>query len=78
MGVSVLIFSILNFRLYTISFKNWIQSFVSSTALSDWKSFFIIISSGAFTSSIVTLLISISEYRVEKRIALENYADANI
>lgn len=74
----MLIFSILNFRLYPDWFKNWMMSFMSSAALSDWKNFFVVISSGAFTSSIVTLLISVSEYRVEKRTALENFADANI
>lgn len=78
MGVSVLIFSLLNFRLYPDWFKNWMMSFMSFTVLSDWKNFFVVISSGAFTSSMVTLLISVSEYRVEKRTALENFADANI
>lgn len=73
MGVSVLIFSILNFRLYGACFMNWIMSFMSSTSLSEWKNFFIVISSGAFTSSSVTLLISIAEYRVEKETALEDY-----
>lgn len=78
MGISVLIFSILNFRLYTTWFKNWMLLLMSPTILSDWKNFWVVISSGTFASSIVTLLISVSEYRVEKRIALEKYAEANI
>ncbi len=78
MGVNVLIFSILNFRLYTIGFKNWMLSLMSSTTLNDWKNFWVVISSGTFASSIVTLLISVSEYRVEKRMALEKYVEANI
>lgn len=78
MGVSVLIFSILNFRLYGACFINWIMSFMSDTSLSEWKNFFIVISSGAFTSSIVTLLISIAEYRVEKETALEDYISDTI
>lgn len=78
MGVSVLIFSILNFHLYSACFKNWMMSFITSMALSDWKNFFIVISSGAFTSSIVTLLISIAEYRVEREAALEDYIESTI
>lgn len=78
MGVSVLIFSILNFHLYGACFMNWIMSFMSATSLSEWKNFFIVISSGAFTSSIVILLISIAEYRVEKETALEGYISDTI
>lgn len=74
----MLIFSILNFRLYGACFKNWMMSFMSSTSLSEWKNFFIVISSGAFTSSIVTLLISIAEYRVERETALEDYVSSTI
>ena len=78
MGVSVLIFSILNFRLYSVCFKNWMMLFIPSDSLSEWKNFFIVISSGAFTSSIVTLLISIAEYRVERESALEYYIASTI
>lgn len=78
MGVSVLIFSILNFRLYPTCFKHWLLSFMVPMVLSDWKNFFMVISSGAFTSSIVTLLISIAEYRAERESALEDYIAATI
>lgn len=54
------------------------MSFMSDTSLSEWKNFFIVISSGAFTSSIVTLLISIAEYRVEREKALEDYISDTI
>ena len=33
--------------------------------------------SGTFTSSFVTLLISVFEYRTERRVAIENYCEAN-
>lgn len=46
--------------------------------VNDLRNFFIIISSGVFTSSFVTLLISVSEYNVEKQEALEDFFDANI
>ena len=51
---------------------------MTSMALNDWKNFFIVISSGTFTSSIVTLLISIAEYRVEREAALEDYIESTI
>lgn len=54
------------------------MSFMLVTSLSEWKNFFIVISSGAFTSSIVTLLISITEYRVERETALEDYISDTI
>ena len=74
----MLIFSILNFRLYSDCFKNWMMLFIPSESLSEWKNFFIVISSGAFTSSIVTLLISIAEYMVERETALEDYISSTI
>lgn len=54
------------------------MSFMSSAALHDWKNFFIVISSGALTSSIVTLLISIAEYKVERESAVEDYISYTI
>lgn len=77
MAVSAVIFTILNFRMYTPCFREWMASLLSPTTLSDWKNYLVVISSGSLASSIVTLLICISEYRVERRKELENFADAN-
>lgn len=41
--------------------------------LSDWRDFFMVIMSGIFTSSFVTLIMNCSDYKNEKRDALENY-----
>lgn len=60
-------FAILQFRLYAL-----IGIYGGTQFLSDLRQFAMVITSGLFTSAMVTLLISISEYRNERVDALEN------
>lgn len=73
--VSLLVFTFLNFHIY----PNWLRLWLGKgIPVSELRNYFIIISSGTFTSALVTLLIGISEYRVERQVALEDFCDANI
>ena len=74
-AVSASIFTILNFHLYPDFIKQWLGAFLPTD---DLRNYCMTISSGALTSALVTLLISCSEYGVEKRKALEDFCDANI
>lgn len=78
MSASLIIFSMLIFRLYPNNLKIWLIENITFINFSDWKNFFIAISSGTFTSSIVTLLISSAEYRVERESAIEDYIESTI
>lgn len=69
---SIIIFFVLQFHLYTDGFKNIIRS-ILPFKLSEWREFFMVIMSGIFTSSFVTLIMNCSDYKNEKRDALENY-----
>lgn len=60
-------FAILQFRLYVL-----IGIYGGTQFLSDLRQFAMVITSGLFTSAMVTLLISVSEYRNERVDALEN------
>lgn len=73
--VSLLVFTILNFHIYPNWLRLWLQKVIP---ISDLRDYFIIISSGTFTGALVTLLIGISEYRVERQVALEDFCDASI
>lgn len=74
-AVSLLVFTFLNFHIY----PNWLRLWLGKgIPVSELRNYFIIISSGTFTSALVTLLIGISEYRVERQVALEDFCDANI
>ena len=59
-------FAVLQFRLYTL-----VGIYGGTQFLSDFRQFAMVITSGLFTSAMVTLLISISEYRNERVEALE-------
>ena len=69
---SAIIFFILQFHLYTNDFRNLMKSILSFN-LSEWREFFMVIMSGIFTSSFVTLIMNYSDYKNERRDALENY-----
>lgn len=69
---SAVIFFVLQFHLYTDSFKN-LMRLILPFGLSDWRDFFMVIMSGIFTSSFVTLIMNCSDYKNEKRDAMENY-----
>lgn len=69
---SIVIFFVLQFHLYTDEFKNIIRS-VLPFELSEWREFFMVIMSGIFTSSFVTLIMNYSDYKNERRDALVNY-----
>lgn len=76
MASSIFVFTFLNFRMYPTEFKE-VARLILGEGLSDWRNYGIVISSGVFTSSLVTLMISVSEYRIERRNALEDYCEAN-
>lgn len=69
---SIVIFFVSQFHLYTDEFKNIIRS-VLPFELSEWREFFMVIMSGIFTSSFVTLIMNYSDYKNERRDALVNY-----
>lgn len=69
---SAIIFFVLQFHLYTSSLKNVMES-VLPFSISEWRDFFMVIMSGIFTSSFVTLIMNCSDYKNEKINALENY-----
>ena len=73
---SIIVFTILNFRLYSNGFIKVLDRIIPGD-LSDWRNYGITIFSGTLTSSFVTLLISVFEYRTERRVAIENYCEAN-
>ena len=60
-------FGVLQFRLYEL-----LGIYGGTQFLSDLRQFAMVITSGLFTSAMVTLLISISEYRNERVDTLEN------
>lgn len=64
--VSIFVFVILQLRLY-----RFIGISSNDSLLSDLKDAGLVISGGCFTSSVVTLLISIKEYQSERKKALE-------
>lgn len=74
-AVSAIVFTILNFHLYPNFIKQWLGACLPTD---DLRNYCMAISSGALTSALVTLLISCSEYDVEKQKALEDFCDANI
>lgn len=69
---SIIIFFVLQFHLYTDGSKNIIRN-ILPFELSEWREFFMVIMSGIFTSSFVTLIMNCSDYKNEKRDALVNY-----
>ena len=71
-GFSIVIFFVLQFHLYTDGFKNIIRG-VLPFELSEWREFVMVIMSGIFTSSFVTLIMNYSDYKNERRDALVNY-----
>lgn len=75
--ISFFTYFILQFHLYTDIFKNIIGSILPFN-LSDWRDFIIVIMSGIFTSSFVTLIMNCSDYVNERRDALEDYYNASI
>lgn len=70
--VSAIIFFVLQFRLYTSGFKV-VMHCIFPFALAEWREFFMMIMSGIFTSSFVTLIMNYSDYENERRSTLENY-----
>lgn len=74
--INLVIFTILQFHLYTNNFRI-ILDLIISINLSDLKNYVIIICSGFLTSAFVTLLISISEYRVAKVEEIGNFCKEN-
>lgn len=75
--LSFVLFFILQFHLYTDSIKDMLNN-ILPFHLSDWRDFFMVIMSGIFTSSFVTLIMNCSDYKNERRDALENYYNASI
>lgn len=73
--ISLFVFTILNFHIYPECIRKWLDIWLP---VSDLKNYLIVISSGVFTSSFVTLLISDSEYKAERQTGLEDFHDANI
>ncbi len=69
---SVVIFFVLQFHLYTDAFKNIMRNILPFN-LSEWREFVMVIMSGIFSSSFVTLIMNYSDYNNEKRDALVNY-----
>lgn len=69
---SAIIFFVLQFHLYTDEFKDVMRSSLPFN-LSEWRDFIIVIMSGIFTSSFVTLIMNCSDYKNERRDALVNY-----
>ena len=74
--ISLAIFTILQFHLYTNNLRSFFGLIISIN-LSDLRNYVIIICSGFLTSAFVTLLISISEYRVAKVEEIENFCEEN-
>ncbi len=69
---SAIIFFVLQFHLYTDEFKDVMRSILPFN-LSEWRDFLMVIMSGIFTSSFVTLIMNCSDYKNERRDALVNY-----
>lgn len=69
---SAIIFFVLQFYLYTDNFRNMMKC-ILPFELSEWRDFFMVITSGVFTSSLVTLIMNCTDYKNEKTDALENY-----
>ncbi len=69
---SAIIFFVLQFHLYTDEFKG-VMSSILPFNLSEWRDFLMVIMSGIFTSSFVTLIMNCSDYKNERRAALVNY-----
>ncbi len=69
---SAIIFFVLQFHLYTDEFRDVMRSILPFN-LSEWREFLMVIMSGIFTSSFVTLIMICSDYKNERRDALVNY-----
>ena len=67
------LYTILQFRLYSDSIRNFFVYILPMRNLSDLRDYVLVICSGALCSGIVSLIIFISEYNTLKLEALENY-----
>jgi hypothetical protein len=72
MVVSLLVLTILQFRLYPYAFRLWLVRAICENA-GLLREYGIIISGGVFTSTFVTLIIAIKEYQDARVSILENY-----
>jgi len=66
------VYTILQFRLYTDSFRNFLIDILSIQNHTDLRDYVMVICSGAMGSAIVSLIILISEYNTQKLETLEN------
>lgn len=76
--ISFMIYTILQFKLIPIPLLVYIRKVLVGYPISDIKEYLIVIFSGIFTGSILSLIIYIKEYQTIKTECLRNYLNAII